>query len=357
MRPMVRVVVATCVWMGATSFLAAVEWWAPELLLHGNPIGIRCVLGMAGAALSLPVGGWLHQLYTTCKMKMSAERLVNVWVGVMPPLMISHVVCSGFAATQWWLGTTPSSMKGLISGTWAMIPPILAILVVCALGSDSRGILRRCWPSLHHTIDIVRGALAPAKEQVPDLRFLTRHQIAALAQTGVLEGTWVVHTQTAARLRRWSQCGPPRIRQRAQRTLATLNDLQKTCPTRLVLRASHYPAGWDYTRAMIAEAYRPGTRLLLSNPNVRAMSSLPPQSLLLPTCVRALRSPYRVGDSLELPVLRLGERQGQAQGTLEDGTLVFISQGARHVGCTIRVEVVHVLHSVTGVLVFASAYE
>lgn len=345
MRAMVRVVVAASVWLGATSFLAGVEAWAPELLLHGNPVGTRCVLGMAGGALGLPLGGWLHQLYSGCKGSMSAERLINVFVGMVLALAGSHAIVGSLATAQRALGAGLS-----LSWVWGMAPPSIGAMLLCALGPDSRGVLRRCWPRLDHTIDVVRSALAPAKERVPDLRFLTRHQMAAIAQTGVLEGTWVVPAPTAARLRRWSQSGPARIRHRAQRTLATLNDLQRASPARLVLRVGHYPSAWGHTRAMLAEASRPGREPLLSRPS---RSPLPASGLLLPTCVRALRSPYRVGDSLELPVRAQGQREGQAQGTLEDGTLVLITQGAPYVGETVRVEVVHVLYSVTGVLVFA----
>lgn len=348
MRIASTTVVGTCMWMGAASFLAFVEVRAPELLVHGNPIGIRCVLGVAGAILGLPVGGLLTQLYSTCKATMSAERLVNGVVGLVPTLAILHLLVGPMVLAQHIWGHGP----GWITWAWGLAVPCMCLCVIWALGPDSRGVLRRWWPSFDETIDVVRQALAPARARVPDLRFWTRHQVTAIAHTGFLEGAWLLPAPLVTRLRVSSQCGPWHIRYRAQRALASLNQLYEACPGKLVLRTSQYPPGWGPTRTMVAEAILPGAGLLLSRP----LASPPPgESLLIPTCVRALRSPYQVGDSLELPLLGHGRHRGQARGTLEDGTLVLVRGGAPYTGTTIRIEVVHVLYSVTGVLVFARA--
>jgi uncharacterized protein YacL len=80
-------------------------------------------------------------------------------------------------------------------------------------------------------------------------------------------------------------------------------------------------------------------------------------SLVLPRWVSALQSPYQTGDWLEVPILGRGRQHLQARSQVEDGTLVLIAQGAPYLGQRVRVQVVHVLHSVTGFVIFATVPE
>lgn len=348
--------------LGAVFFVATLSMYGSDLFLHGNPVGIRCVFACTGIIMGLPIGGLFHQGYSRWKVHISAAVMVNAWVGLIVPICVSDLLLGLGVSMSHFLHLS----SNLISFVWAIIHLIILFGVVIALISDPFQVLARGWPRFHETMSMVEELLAPSTRRVLDLRFILRHQIMALASTGFLEGTWILPSLTIEQLRYWSNTSSSRIQHRSQRALANVNLLQHAYPSKLAVVFRYLPAGWGPTKAMWKESIRMGTRLLCARSGIAAytqdslylghtyVSIQDETSLVLPLWVRALQSPYQPGDWLELPILGRGRQPLQARSQVEDGTLVLIAQGAPYLGQRMRVQVVHVLHSVTGFVIFAS---
>ena len=67
----------------------------------------------------------------------------------------------------------------------------------------------------------------------------------------------------------------------------------------------------------------------------------------------ALKPVFLPGETMQVKIIKPGEEAGQGVGYLEDGTMVVVEGGQRHVGATITVTVTGVLQSVAGKMVFA----
>lgn len=403
--PALFVMVGGCIWVGAMAFIAAISIYFPTILLHGNPIGIRCVLGCTGAIVGLPVGCLMHQMYSNWKTKISPDLLLNGWIGLIIPISLSNLIlgfCTLIHACAFkFLGANWPAIETLLhkynslpyncSIWWGCMHGMILIRLI--LMKDQDQIIQQWWPSFYETMHIVQEVLTPATRRIIDLRFAIRHQMMALAYTGFLEGTWILPKSTIEQLRSWSLHTSHRIQYRSQRTLASLNLFQNSYGDKLFVSLRNYPQEWGISRTILGESLRANTRLLLTSYSIMSSQSqtkvkdlsrtITPtgatgqssqdhrmnllfslcsnnlslsskMQLLLPSWSQALQSPYKPGDWLELRILAAGRFPSQGQSHLEDGSLVIITKAAPYIGQTVRVQIVHILHSVTGFIIFAN---
>ncbi len=66
----------------------------------------------------------------------------------------------------------------------------------------------------------------------------------------------------------------------------------------------------------------------------------------------ALRPVVLPGETLQVHVLREGKEAGQGVAYLDDGTMVVVEQGRRHIGRTVSVMVNTVLQTAAGRMIF-----
>ena len=67
----------------------------------------------------------------------------------------------------------------------------------------------------------------------------------------------------------------------------------------------------------------------------------------------ALRAVFLPGEAIEVRVIQEGKEAGQGVGYLEDGTMVVVDEGRRHIDRTIPVVVTKVLQTTAGRMIFA----
>jgi uncharacterized protein YacL len=68
---------------------------------------------------------------------------------------------------------------------------------------------------------------------------------------------------------------------------------------------------------------------------------------------KAVRPVVLPGEEITVRVIQEGKEHGQGVGYLEDGTMVVIENGARHIGNELAVSVMRVLQTVGGRMIFA----
>jgi uncharacterized protein YacL len=67
-------------------------------------------------------------------------------------------------------------------------------------------------------------------------------------------------------------------------------------------------------------------------------------------CLKVILLP---GETLQLKIVREGKDKGQGIGYLPDGTMVVVGNGQSHVGQQVEVQVLSLLQTGAGVIVFA----
>lgn len=67
----------------------------------------------------------------------------------------------------------------------------------------------------------------------------------------------------------------------------------------------------------------------------------------------AIKPIVHQGDQFELLITKIGKEDGQGVGYLDDGTMVVIEKGREYIGKTIVVEVMSLLQTSSGRIIFA----
>jgi uncharacterized protein YacL len=81
------------------------------------------------------------------------------------------------------------------------------------------------------------------------------------------------------------------------------------------------------------------------------------QVLNINELVQALKPVVLPGEEMNITVSREGKEQNQGVGYLDDGTMVVISDGRRHIGETCKITITSVIQTVAGKMIFAEMKE
>jgi uncharacterized protein YacL len=70
----------------------------------------------------------------------------------------------------------------------------------------------------------------------------------------------------------------------------------------------------------------------------------------------AVRPVYLPGDCLELKIVKDGKEATQGIGYLDDGTMVVVEEGRKHVGVDLKIVVTSAIQTSAGRMIFARPY-
>jgi uncharacterized protein YacL len=77
------------------------------------------------------------------------------------------------------------------------------------------------------------------------------------------------------------------------------------------------------------------------------------QVLNINELANAVKAVVLPGESVTLRIIQEGKELGQGVGYLDDGTMVVVEDGRRHIDQTVEVNVTRVLQTVAGRMIFA----
>jgi uncharacterized protein YacL len=193
-----------------------------------------------------------------------------------------------------------------------------------------------------------------AERVLLDTSVIIDGRIADIAQTGFLRGSLVVPRFILLELQAIASSSDPLRRARGRRGLDMLARLQKEAilPVEVIERdAPQFPAEDTKLVAVAKELRSP---ILTNDYGLNRVAELEGVAVMnvneLATAVRPLVLP---GEELSVKVVQEGKESGQGVGYLDDGTMVVIEGGGRHMGEELGVIVLRVLQTVAGRMVFA----
>jgi uncharacterized protein YacL len=119
-----------------------------------------------------------------------------------------------------------------------------------------------------------------------------------------------------------------------------------------------HPADYEDVQTVDAKLVRfaqeiNGT-LLTNDYNLSKVANLQKVPVLnINDLAQALRPIYLPGDSIEVKILKEGKEAAQGVGYLDDGTMVVVEEGRKHVGGELRVVITSALQTSAGRMIFA----
>jgi uncharacterized protein YacL len=146
----------------------------------------------------------------------------------------------------------------------------------------------------------------------------------------------------------------PQRRQRGRRGLDVLGELREIRNIDLRINESEAKRG-DLEAKLVFIASSLKAKLITTDQSLIKIARFQGVICLHPgDLARAVQSSYQIGEVIDVEVVKPGKDEGQAVGYLADGSMVVVNDALASVGQTISAEIISVLPSGAGRIVFAS---
>lgn len=177
-----------------------------------------------------------------------------------------------------------------------------------------------------------------------------------IVKTGFLEGQLVVPQFVLAELRHIADSGDQLRRMRGRRGLDVLQKLQKEAS--ITVDETDYPDVTEVDVKLLRLCRDQGGTVVTNDYNLNKVAGVTGIRVLnINDLANAMKPMLLSGEELTVQILREGKEPGQGVAYLDDGTMVVVENGRRHVGETITVVVTTVLQTSAGRMIFTRAAE
>ncbi len=200
------------------------------------------------------------------------------------------------------------------------------------------------------------SAAAPARGPfiVVDTSVLIDGRIADIVESGFVYGTLLVPPFVLAELQQIADQSDVRKRTRGRRGLDILAQLQKSEQVGVEIPDEDVPEATEVDAKLVALARARNAAILTNDYNLNKVAELQGIRVLnVNSLANAMKPAFLPGDTLRVSVIQEGKEPGQGVAFLDDGTMIVVEGGIRHLGRDLDVTVTRVLQTVAGRMVFA----
>lgn len=195
--------------------------------------------------------------------------------------------------------------------------------------------------------------------KILDTNVIIDGRVYDVARSGFLDGQLYVPNFVLDELQHIADSADPLRRQRGRRGLDVLRHLQADFPMEVGTHDRLSPDlhdGVDARLVRLAKAI--GGDIVTNDFNLNRVAALQQVNVLnLNDLALALKPNVLPREPLTIAIIREGNQPGQGVGYLDDGTMVVVEQGRRHMNETMQVIVTQVIQTERGKMIFAEIPE
>jgi uncharacterized protein YacL len=190
---------------------------------------------------------------------------------------------------------------------------------------------------------------------VVDANALIDGRIAKIWKTQFLGAALIIPTFVLNELQAIADSPDPVKQARGRRGLQVLNELRAIKHIDIRIHQSEVARREDMEAKLVFLAQSMRAKLLTTDTNLATMAKFQGVSWLnLHALEAALRPELVIGESVAVELLKPGKEDGQALGYLPDGSMVVVNNGRAFVGKRVTAEIIGVLPSAGGKMIFAN---
>jgi len=192
----------------------------------------------------------------------------------------------------------------------------------------------------------------PQSNILVDTSCLMDGRVVKIAKAHFLTGTLIIPAFVIQELQQIADSKDRDRRRRGRRGLDNLNELKQV--EGLEIRVHDSDQGRDYEAKIIFLARTLRARLMTLDLSLAKLAHF--HGIIWLNIVdlsKALTPVYEVGETFSLTLVRKGKESGQAVGYLADGSMVVVNDGEPEIGNEAQVEVISVLPSSAGKMIFS----
>jgi uncharacterized protein YacL len=189
---------------------------------------------------------------------------------------------------------------------------------------------------------------------VVDTSAIIDGRIAEIVESGFIYGTLVIPRFVLDELQHIADSSDALRRNRGRRGLEILNRMQKEPGTPVEIVEDDVPDVAEVDAKLVALALARSRVILTNDFNLNRVAELQGVRVMnINSLANAVKPAVLPGEELKVRVIQEGKEAGQGVGFLDDGTMIVIEGGARHIDKELDVSVTRVLQTVAGRMIFA----
>jgi uncharacterized protein YacL len=287
--------------------------------------------------------GWLIKQVEALSTAEFVTAVVGLLLGLLMGLLLGFPLSGLAPPFGTWLPLGVSVFLGL-----GMVGLTVAKRRDLLVAAEAVGLVRR---------PAADGAQGPAHGDpriVVDTSAIIDGRIAEIVESGFIYGTLVIPRFVLDELQHIADSSDALRRNRGRRGLEILNRMQKEPATPVEIIEDDVPEITEVDAKLVALA-RSRSRVILTNDfNLNRVAELQGVRVMnINSLANAVKPAVLPGEELRVRVIQEGKEAGQGVGFLDDGTMIVVEGGARHIDRDLDVAVTRVLQTVAGRMIFA----
>lgn len=308
-----------------------------------------------GGLLGGLIGFFLFPLATWAEVRLTKTPLLDLMFGaggLITGLLIATLFSFSITSIP-WLGSIIAPLGAVVFGYLGMtLAAKKREELAGALGSlarrreneeASQGVTGRGAGSSGH------AGIA----KVLDTSVIIDGRVADIVKTGFLEGPLVIPGFVLEELRHIADSSDVLKRNRGRRGLDILNQIQKQHGVEVQINEEDLGEG-EVDSKLLKLAKLLGGKVVTNDYNLNKVAELQGVPVLnINELANSVKPAVLPGEEMAVTVIKEGKEPGQGVAYLDDGTMIVVDGGRRHIGEQIHVLVTSVLQTAAGRMIFA----
>ncbi len=326
------------------SLCGSAGWLVQATVLAGDhyrilPISIGLGIGILVVLVDMMLKGF------------SLRGLSALTFGIAVGLIMAHMISvSPLLEVNFQRGDAmdPSTIYLIRLGLFIVCPYLATVIAL--RGRDEFNLVIPYVRFVPHEVDVPLV--------VVDTSVLIDGRIARVCESGFLSAALVIPQFVLNELRSVADSTDINKQARGRRGLEVLNELRKIKNLDIRITESEVSKREAVDAKLVFLAQSMRAKLLTTDYNLAKMAEFHGVPWLnLNSLAKSLRPELMIGERLEVDLVKPGKEEGQAVGYIEDGSMVVVSGGRQLIGRRVNAEIISVLPTAGGKMVFARHIE
>ncbi|HHU64041.1 MAG TPA: PIN/TRAM domain-containing protein [Clostridiales bacterium] len=190
--------------------------------------------------------------------------------------------------------------------------------------------------------------------KILDTSVIIDGRIFDICKTGFVEGPLIIPSFVLEELRHIADSSDTLKRNRGRRGLDILNKIQKELDIEVQILEKNFPDSMDVDTRLLKLGEFVNGKVITNDYNLNKVAEFRGVEVLnINELANAVKPVVLPGEEMVVQVIRDGKESGQGVAYLDDGTMIVVDGGKKHVGKTIDVLVTSVLQTAAGRMIFA----
>lgn len=203
-----------------------------------------------------------------------------------------------------------------------------------------------------------KGKGYKADPKILDTSVIIDGRIFDLCQTGFIEGTLVIPNFVLEELRHIADSSDGLKRNRGRRGLDVLNKIQKELNIDVQIYEKDFPDIAEVDSKLLKLAQVLSGKVITNDYNLNKVAEFQGVPVLnINELANAIKPVVLPGEEMRIQIVKDGKESNQGVAYLDDGTMIVVEGGKKHIGEIVDVTVTSVLQTAAGRMIFAKQKE